>query len=167
MKLSLLCSTTIGAFAVRAFMNDFVETVVIQGEGGPVRINKVDYNETKHKLHKANKTHDENGIARKIADDTKPGTGKNDGGGATKPTSTTVELSADVLAEHARINAMKFGVLEENDKFYVVDANNENKRVESVDGIDNKKGYKSNAEAWKAVFAVQARVATGAAGTAS
>lgn len=154
MKKCFLASTIIASFAVRAFMSDLLETVVIIGDDGPVRINKSEFDDKKHKLHKANKTHDENGIARKTvsADETKfsgvGNNGKNNGD----------VLNAEQLAENARITAMKFGVMEDNNKFYVVDANNENKRVEAVEGIDNKKGYKTNADAWKAVFEVQAVV---------
>lgn len=160
MKLSLLASTIITGFIVRAFMSDLLETVVIAGDDGPVRINKSEFDEKKHKVHKANKTHDENGVARKVnnADETKLGATKG-GGDAPKSDALTVEQ----IAENARINAMKFGVMEDGGKYYVVDANNENNRVENVDGIENKKGYKTNADAWKAVFAVQAAVNKGTA----
>lgn len=163
MKRFMLTSTIINVFAVRAFMSDSLETVTIVGDNGPVRINKSEFDEKKHKLHKANKTHDENGIARNSvnADEPKPGAGngKNSGGDVPKSDALTVEQ----LAENARINAMKFGVMADDNKFFVVDANDENKRVENVDGIDNKNGYKKSADAWKAVFAVQGMANKGTA----
>lgn len=132
---------------IRAFISDQVETVVIKGEHGPVRINKADFNDKEHTLHKANKTHDENGVPRKQSSETIDGN---------SPTGQVVEQNDDERKERERIAAMNLGVVQEGMRFFIVDMNADGKRVDDVKGID-KNGYESNKQAWDELFTVRTR----------
>lgn len=154
-------SSTIISRAPVAFNAMEVPTVAIKTDNGPVRINMTDYDPKTHELHKADDTHDDQGILRKPLAAPAPDAPA-DGSAPAAPSEPVVELTAEQIALNDRINSAKLGVIQQGSKFYIVDSNEPTAPIMDIPGI-NPKGYKSNKDAWDALFAVQA---TAKAGTA-
>lgn len=153
-----LSSTTMNRAPV-AFNAMDVPTVAIKTDNGPVRINMTDYDPKVHELHKGDDTHDDQGVLRKPpapevpANETAPGA---------SPSPPAVDLTPEQIALNERINNAKLGVIQQGAKFYVVDSNEPTAPITDIPGITSK-GYKSNKDAWDALFAVQASAKAGTA----
>lgn len=129
-----------------------MDVVVIKTENGPVRIDKSSYDEKEHVLHVADEHHDEHGVRRDAVQSNlnpSPTTPAAAPVAGTSPGPVAPIAPADPAAP-----AKQYGVLQNKNRFFVVDAANGGAMVTDVAGIDPK-GYASNKEAWDALFLVQ------------
>lgn len=123
---------------IAAFMSELCETVTIKTENGPVRINKTDFDETKHELDtEANLPSVEPANAAPVMD---PAI-------SLAPSPSAVAPVAPAIPAPGQL-----GVKKDGKKFYVVQAS-DGVNVEDRDGID-KAGYPDEATAWAAVMAL-------------
>lgn len=129
-----------------AFASDGV--TVIKTENGPVRINTTDYDATKHELHVADDTHDADGVAY-LQRGLEPEPTK-----TVPPIVSPIDPGAPETDTAPGRNMDKFGVLQNKNKFFIVDGST-GKVVDDVEGIDPK-GYPDNGAAWAVLLAIKA-----------
>lgn len=137
--------------------------VVIKTDNGPVRINASDYDKDKHTLHEADDTFDEHGVRKGPL----PAPAPQPVAGQTLhaiPDNANHEPEApftmDDAALNNRVSAINFGSMQSGKKFIVVDATDNGKPVDFMPNYIAPGGYKSNKEAWEAIFKVRERAAT-------
>lgn len=126
-------------------MSETVETVLIKTANGPVRINKTDFKNGVHELHDATQP--------VVAASVNPAlvAAKTAQAAFTTPPPSPEPTPAAVPVQH--VGLPKLGVVKVKSKFYA--ANTETAQVVTgIPGIDDD-GYKTNAEAWAAVQAIQ------------
>lgn len=187
MRRHLLMSTAIARMiAPIAFMSvDTTDTVIINTDNGPVRINKADYNEKDHTLHELNGTSiptpDQsgpqpvpplNGPPANVepAHNTTPQGGASAVGiqANTPAAPTVVEPMITDPEIVARISAMNFAVITTGKgkaaRYFIVNTLDDGKPVEGVPGID-KDGYTDNKAAWDALYRVQLSIPRNPPGT--
>lgn len=160
-----------------AFMSDVVETVVIVTDNGPLRINKSDYNEKEHKLHKPKKNEEplQEGItattvvpvpagASMVPTPSTPASlvpnADNNVQPVAVPGAFPTPAAPQQTPQTVTATAESRLVMPIGKKFFVVNANGE-KII--ADGIDSEHGYKSEADAWAAALPAGSPAQVGAA----
>jgi hypothetical protein len=149
---------------------DDAKVVMVKGaDGEPLRIDATEFErdqsdegEKNYELHPDHEQYDHNGIminpnTNEPGNEPMPGQSPDDAKAnmIDNPNNqNTTSLTGEDRVRADRIAAINFGVVQEGKKFFVVDMNNEGKRIDDVEGI-NPKGYKSNKEAWDALFVVR------------
>lgn len=165
---SILCASTAFSIArLSAFMpNDHIDVVIVEGaDGQPLRINKDDFDADQaedgakqYKLHSDADKYNSNGEL--MANDRSTDRNASENIPATQsPTDAKANIMNNPDNQNTGTAATNFGVVQEKRKFFVVDMNNEGKRIDDLDGIDAK-GYKDAKAAWDAVFHVRTEAAT-------
>ena len=150
---------------------DHVDVVMVEGaDGNPVRVNKEDFEADQaddgakqYRLHSDHEQYDHNGELIGAQNDNEPQPGQSIDNAAANmadnpDNQNTTTLTGADRTRADRIAATNFGVVQEKKRFFVVDMNKEGERITDMDGIDPK-GYKSNKEAWDALFIVRTEAA--------
>ncbi len=126
---------------------DTCETVLINSANGPVRINKSDFVEGEHKLHRMNAEEKAEAARPAVTANTIPQLAP---GLELPPAPSAPNMGEGGAAAPQTPSPDQKLVTKEGKKFFVVDVTGT--KVTGVEGIDEK-GYATEKEAWDAVLA--------------